>query len=375
MKPQWIVFAEDWGRHPSSSQHIMQQMMRHHSVHWINSIGLRRPSFAWRDCKRIWEKLKQPKRHEQHSALPQPTQIYAPKVWPLAQWSWLKTWNNHQLKALAQLPKHYPRIVWAALPSAVDYLDPLDADLVIYYCGDDFSALAGVDHARVAAKERALVEKADLILAASPALAQRFPATKTQILTHGVDLDSFAPNPAIHIEPNVIGFYGSLNQWLDQHLLCQLAEQFPQYQFELVGRIDCTIHQLRAHRNIHLYPAQPHEQLPDLLARWQIAILPFKDNRQIQACNPLKLREYLASGTAVISSDFAAARDFTPWVHIANTPTDWFQCITQHFHHQQQQPSRYKSLSTQLQQRLQQESWHNKGQLVMEHICKQLKKH
>jgi glycosyltransferase involved in cell wall biosynthesis len=41
-------------------------------------------------------------------------------------------------------------------------------------------------------------------------------------------------------------------------------------------------------------------------------------NGQIEACNPLKLREYLAVGKAVVATDFPAVRHFSQYVTIAD---------------------------------------------------------
>ena len=58
--------------------------------------------------------------------------------------------------------------------------------------GDDFSALHGVDHAPVVALEQRLAARAQLILAASPEIAARFPPAKTMVVSHGVDIDMFS---------------------------------------------------------------------------------------------------------------------------------------------------------------------------------------
>ena len=38
-----VVFADDWGRHPSSCQHLVRQLVDDCDVVWINTIGTRRP--------------------------------------------------------------------------------------------------------------------------------------------------------------------------------------------------------------------------------------------------------------------------------------------------------------------------------------------
>ena len=52
-----IVFAEDRGGLPSSTQHLIKQLAKTRKVIWINSIGLRQPTFTLRDIKRAFNKL------------------------------------------------------------------------------------------------------------------------------------------------------------------------------------------------------------------------------------------------------------------------------------------------------------------------------
>jgi len=52
-----IVFAEDWGGLPSSTQHLIKQLAKTRKVVWINSIGLRQPTLSVNDIKRLWAKL------------------------------------------------------------------------------------------------------------------------------------------------------------------------------------------------------------------------------------------------------------------------------------------------------------------------------
>jgi hypothetical protein len=54
---KFIVFGEDWGRHPSSTQHLFKHISSNHEVIWVNSIGMRSPSFSVKDIKRAAEKL------------------------------------------------------------------------------------------------------------------------------------------------------------------------------------------------------------------------------------------------------------------------------------------------------------------------------
>lgn len=369
-----LAFGEDWGRHPSSSQHILSILLDHYDVTWVNSIGLRQPRLNWRDIRRVKEKLRSALHSPPMSSanvakapdiVKTPARIIKPLVWPLAQNSIVQKLNNYSLNQ--QIPsKQQPRIIWAALPSAVDYLSICDSDLVIYYCGDDFSALAGVDHHYVIQAEHRLIDRADIILACSPTLHNKFPAHKTWLLPHGVSLSQFA-NPApcpsdLDSSRPSVGFYGSLNNWLDQTLLHLLASARPNIDFYLLGPVDTDITLLQQNRNIHLLPTKPHHQLAGYLQHWTMAILPFKDNRQIRACNPLKLREYLAAGCPVISSDFPAVQPYQPLVNTATSPQEWIQAID---HYCQFTPQARQAYRQQAKESIANESWHNRANQVM----------
>ena len=52
-----LVFGEDWGGLPSSTQHLIGKLATDHKTVWINSIGLRRPRLCLHDIKRMWNKM------------------------------------------------------------------------------------------------------------------------------------------------------------------------------------------------------------------------------------------------------------------------------------------------------------------------------
>ncbi|WP_318467507.1 glycosyltransferase [Photobacterium leiognathi] len=369
---EFLVFGEDWGRHPSSSQHLLSLIAKQYPVYWINSIGLRQPQVKIKDIKRITEKIcaflfstkTRPSTLSQSSI----KQVITPLVWPLAKHTLIKQLNRYSL-AKQLPPKKQFRVVWIALPSAVDYLDLCQADMIIYYCGDDFSALSGVDHHKAIQAEQALGDQADLIYLANQQLMDRFPSNNTIYLPHGVDLTLFQSStirpPALQEDQPCIGFYGSLNTWLDYELLHYLAKHRPNIQFYFIGNKECQQAEQLQNKNIHLLPALPHHQLVSYLQHWNIAILPFINNRQIQACNPLKLREYLAAGCPVISSHYPAATEYEPPVITAKTPQQWLSAID---HILQFTPTEKVDYQHKAQQRVQYDSWQQRVDSILNQI-------
>jgi glycosyltransferase involved in cell wall biosynthesis len=101
-----------------------------------------------------------------------------------------------------------------------------------------------------------------------------------------------------------------LANWIDVEMLAKAAKSLPEWQFVLIGEQQTDVSSLANLENVLLLGARPHHTLPSYVQHWQVALLPFKACPQITACNPLKLREYLSSGTAVASTDFPALNPY-----------------------------------------------------------------
>ena len=331
MSRDMIVFGEDWGGLPSSTQHLLRHLSESRKVVWINSIGLRRPTLNRRDIGRAWRKLTATRRAPGKSAgkpVNENFHILHPRTLPAPRHPLTRKIAGGllaaQIRPLVQKAGLQSPIVWASLPTAIDAANRLDGSALVYYCGDDFSALAGVDHTTVAARESELVEKADLIIAASETLSERFPPDKTHLLPHGVDYRLFAtPAPRADDLPNdgrpIAGFYGSLSEWLDLELLQKTIAKLPDWHFVFIGKPVIETEPLSRFPNVRLLGERRHEQLPGYAQHWTASLLPFRDTPQIRACNPLKLREYLAAGRPVVSTSFAALK---PYRHHIHTVTD-----------------------------------------------------
>lgn len=358
-----IVFGEDWGGLPSSTQHLIGHLMKDHRVIWINSIGMRSPRPSWQDFKRLFQKLGNmlsSSRPEQPDNEPAPF-IINPKVLPfhhcklvrqINKWLLLKDIN----KAVAQQGFDHI-ILWISLPTAVDMVGSLNEQASIYYCGDDFAGLDGVDHTTVAPMERELAQKVDLILVVSKILARKFTNPNTIILPHGVDYRLFSTpteRPAdLPGNGPIAGFYGSISPWLDIDLLAQSAIAMPSWQFVFIGEIKTDVSSLQALPNVHFLGPRPHHQLPSYVQHWDVAMLPFRNNRQIEACNPLKLREYLASGTPIAATAFPAVREYDNLVAIQSHREPFSRVILRAGQQQQAKNLRQETVAT--------ESWQHRA--------------
>ncbi|YCO05191.1 glycosyltransferase [Vibrio sp. VNB-15] len=326
-----VVFGEDFGGLPSSTQHIIKHLAHNHRILWVNSIGLRQPKLATKDVKRIINKVVHSlsSRTDNQAEFCQETHpnihtidlftIPAPHT-KLARKIASKMMRHQLSRKLKQLGFDNP-VFWTSLPTAVDVCNTMSNKGIIYYCGDDFGALAGVDHHTVLEHEAELVDCCDLILAASEKLATQFPTEKTVTLPHGVDFTLFSTpaSKASDLPDNgrkVLGFYGSLSEWLDYSLIEQVADQAPDWDLVFIGPNELPHNPLPQRKNVHYLGPRAHHELPSYSQHWDASWLPFIDNAQIKACNPLKLLEYLATETPVISTPFPALTPYKQMLHV-----------------------------------------------------------
>ncbi|WP_193172619.1 glycosyltransferase [Nisaea nitritireducens] len=337
MKRPLVMFGEDWGGLPSSSQHLAKRFAADRPVIWVNSIGLRRPRLNASDAGRVLRKLRSMGRSNQKPAAvpaaqdkPDNLTIIHPRAvsWPgntLASAINRASLGAQIRAALKQQDLENP-ILWASLPTAVDVVGTLGEAAVAYYCCDDFSGLVGVDHMPVTRMEKKLAQQSDIVFVTNEALERKFEGSRISALPHGVDFDLFdrpADRPADLPDGKIALFYGSISDWLDQDLMARTAEARPDWTFVLIGKADISLDRLSSIANIRLLGPRPHHALPGYVQHADVALLPFLDTPQIRACNPLKLREYLASGTSVISTEFRSLAPYRDAVSVVADTADF----------------------------------------------------
>src|SRR5437867_4840326 len=82
-RPPLLIFADDWGRHPSSCQHLVSRLLPEHTVLWVNTIGTRVPSLDFNTVRRGFGKIRQwlrPRGDQQ--PLPHKLRVLNPIMWP-----------------------------------------------------------------------------------------------------------------------------------------------------------------------------------------------------------------------------------------------------------------------------------------------------
>jgi glycosyltransferase involved in cell wall biosynthesis len=331
-----LVFSDDWGRHPSSCQHLIRELLPTRDVLWVNTIGTRPPRFDLRTAQRVVEKLKhwsgsasqRQIRADQPSHPALAPQILSPRMWPSFASLPARKLNQAMLtraltpaiERMAQAP-----VAITTLPIVADLTSQLPVAKWMYYCVDDFSVWPGYDGKTMGAMERELVPKMHDTIAASEALAQglrRLGANPT-LITHGVDLSQWSRKPNqghseipefAGLEGPYIVFWGVIDRRMDIDWVAGLSDALQAQNrpgtIVLFGPQEDPDPRLRELPKVSLRGAVSFERLADIAAHSSVLIMPYQDMPATRAMQPLKLKEYLASGLPVVVRALPATH---PW--------------------------------------------------------------
>ena len=303
----WIIFGDDWGKHPSTTQHLAKHFPPTDRIIWVESLGMRAPRLTQSDLKRIMDKasgmleLGQRAGRTTEGKIPPHISVIKPRVLPWHSSPAVASLNRQLLAA--QLDQEVSRRgmrdvrIITANPIAYHYIDPLKTSRVGYLKLDDYLRLPGVDAHMVAPIEHKITRQADVVFATAKNLLPDEHACQRRVyLPQGVDVSHFEPVSKLTSDEKVLGFFGLIAEWMDFDLIASVARARPDWTVELLGPVRSMPDGLLDAPNITWRPGVSYEQLPEAICHWRAAWIPFLVNDLTLAVNPLKLREYLAAG-------------------------------------------------------------------------------
>lgn len=340
--------GEDWWYH--NRGHIDMQLIRRFArrgkVLYVNSIVMQRTNRRIRRnlLKKIIRKTK--------SILTglRKTEagfwVYSPFVPPVHSEGWCGTLNQLMLKlqvlAVAKYLGLKKPLIWVACPTAYKTALSIRKSKLIYQKTDRYEESPNVDRTLIQYYDRKLREEADLTIYVNTALyREEAPGCKKAFyLDHGVDYelfadaagDSFVPQDIAHVKKPIVGYFGGLaDHKVDIDLLEKAVCALPDYSFVFVG--DYGQHhkqRLSCYNNVWLLGKKPYEQIPHYGKCFDVAIMPLVRNLWIQACNPIKLKEYLALGKPVVAmSSFSEADNYIGFISCANSTEEFVSFVKQ----------------------------------------------
>jgi len=319
-----ICFSHDWTGDPLSKTHIMRILARDNRILWINALANRMPTASSKDISRIFTKLKrftEPVREAEPNIF-----VLNPLTIPAYGSRGIVEANTRFLvsqvkKAMRKLSFDRP-VNMVFNPAAGMVAGKIGEEELIYYCVDEYTAFTGASGG-LKEIEDDLFRRSNLVIVSAERLFEKKRGfnPNTFVIRHGTDWKHFrtALDPETRIPADIarlprpiIGFHGLLADWVDFELIKKTAEHFSTGSVALIGKISVDAAQkvkvLHGMPNVHFLGRKPYADLPAYCKAFDVALNPFAINELTLAANPLKVREYLAAGLPVVSTDIPEVR-------------------------------------------------------------------
>jgi glycosyltransferase involved in cell wall biosynthesis len=223
------------------------------------------------------------------------------------------------------------------IPTAWEVLSHLPAGPVIYNRSDRHSSFEEADQRYIEDLERVLLGHASRVLYVSTALMDEERALtgdRAEFLDHGVDLDHFTmtageePKDLCEIPHPRIGFFGTFDDYvIDLDLLVEVARQLPDAHLVLIGSANFSLQPLLDLPNVHWLGARSYADIPAYGSGFDVALMPWLRNDWIRYANPIKMKEYLALGLPVVSTEFPEVERYRPWIRVARDTDEFVDLV------------------------------------------------
>jgi glycosyltransferase involved in cell wall biosynthesis len=133
--------------------------------------------------------------------------------------------------------------------------------------------------------------------------------------------------PSITGNP-VIGYYGAIDDWFDVDTVAYILATRPSWTMILIGRVRREVAKELSHfRNVQLLGEKLYWELPRLLQRFDVCIIPFKKKELINATDPVKFYEMMAAGKPIVASEIPELLGYQNLCYIARSKEEFVEKI------------------------------------------------
>ncbi len=333
----FIVFSDDWGRYPSTLQHLMKFFAPYNKIIWVGSLGLRKPKINFQDFIRAFQKIKKVFSKKESQTAADVIQVN-PFVIPFHDFNFIRKFNERSI--LTKLKEEFNNrnikdpIFLTSSPIVGSLIGKLGETSSHYFCVDDYTQFEGAFNC-IESLEKELLQKVDSTFAtAEKLLNSRKPKNgNSHLISQGVDISHFknvsdeTPEIIRNIKKPVVGFFGLISHWIDVELIKNSALANPEFSFLIIGPADVDISELVNLQNVIYTGKIPYDDLPNYAKVIDVGLLPFKINKLTVAVNPLKLLEYMSFGIPVVSTALPEARKFGDLLYFSENENEFISNI------------------------------------------------
>jgi glycosyltransferase involved in cell wall biosynthesis len=310
-----ICFAgEDWWyHHPHSKNHILKRLASHNRVLFVNSITMGLPSVGNPDFfAKVRRKFRSYLRWLRK--VPEGLWVMTPINVPLYGSPLVRALNRvlliFQLRLVMLMLRLRSPIVWAAIPTAADFVGSLGAKLLVYQVSDkyDFNEDSALSRAVIRDMDNRLKEKAAVVMYSGRKLYEEAQIPHRYLLEQAVDYERFAnlpleiPSDIGRIPRPVLGYVGAVDWYsMDVSLIEYVSRARPDWHWVFIGGKSNVVR--LSGPNIHFLGPKPYAELPGYYRHIDVCVLPWDHSNVFTSYgSAIKVREYLATGKPVVIS-------------------------------------------------------------------------
>lgn len=239
------------------------------------------------------------------------------------------SWHRHRLGNL-----NVYDLIWVGYPLFGRYIPEDYKGTVIYDCMDNFEALypdqREVALMRACKEEIKLINRADIVLVSSLKLKEKIqsicPNKETVLIRNGFsNILIEKPKQNEKKTQYVLGYIGTISEWLDNQLIEASLEQNVKVRYELAGPV--SNHQKIQKPGVNYRGVIEHAKLGEFVKKIDCLVMPFLINEIILYVDPVKLYEYIAWGKCIISSWYPEIDRFQEYVYFYHDEQEYIQLL------------------------------------------------
>ena len=267
-------------------------------------------------------------------------------------------------------PKVYMKqrpIFYFSSPAHVDMIPRFNPALVVF----DYLDEPAEEFVSLAPYLRRALTSADLVVTASERLYRDSLTVNrnTILVPNACDFDHFAraghrnlaiPDDMKNLEPPIVGYHGAIATWLNFHLIVRVADSFPHSHVVMLGPL-YNLTSVPQRPNLHWLGYKRFELLPNYTQLFDAAIIPFRVSQMTEAVNPIKMWEYMAAGTPVVTTALPETKGF-PEIYYSENDDQFIANLRQALY---EDPSQFRQARISLAQR---NTWLARAQTILQAI-------
>lgn len=299
----------------TNKQHLAAGLAEMHDVVYIESLGLRAPTFAKEDLTRILKKVggyirRKPSIFQEPSKRSTGPKIISPFVLPFHRFSLIRGINkillHRQMSGIADGP--LKSTLWTFSPLTYGLEEHFDQ--VVYHSVDLLHTLPKVPSRALLAAERSLVAKANHVIASSSGVKEHLEnigGAEVTLWENVAHVEKFTRAAGIPRKNQAV-FAGNLTpSKID--IDCLNGILATGVNLALAGPMDIdgaggstAFSALIKHPQVTYHGNLDLDELANLLAESKVGLIPYQINEYTSGVFPMKVYEYLAAGLSVVST-------------------------------------------------------------------------